>query len=570
MGQLMQFLVGVSTVTYAVLKLQAGLNSVYSFVLGNLSSSLELRSDDEMYNYFIDWVTRRPDHVWTLSFVASLDPRMWNTTNAHRGMPGDGRLNDTEEDLALAAQDFEAYWDRRLQRDKADPLHFTPSAGTHWLTYGGVNLRWMPKAFSRFPNTSFTRYSLIGGGQGPNERIEILTLTCLGRSNARLKQLLSKAQHEYIHRDEHKTKIFKASDNGRWHETARCVPRSIDTVVLDAAQKKVLIDDIKEYLHPLTKKWYRDRGIPYKRGYCLSGPPGTGKTSLCLALAGVFTLPVCIVSLTGTTENALANLFSNLPSRSIIVLEDIDAAGLTTQKRKKDIAPPNNVGEGTPGAPVDAETVQTLLENNNNNNEGPGISLSALLNAIDGVISVEGRILMMTTNHIENLDPALLRPGRVDMAIHFQNITTQTANTFFQSFYSTADILSTKSEAIKEYQARKISSCDYPESKQDLQWMAIVFSREIPSGEFSPAEVQGYLLAYKYRPDKAIAGVGEWVERMRWEKAVRRGESALQAGRIPSPTPTPNEAATPETRKSTRKVRARSKSVKPGVRRRAL
>lgn len=99
--------------------------------------------------------------------------------------------------------------------------------------------------------------------------------------------------------------------------------RDIETVVLDEKEKLRVLDDINEYLHPATSQWYANRGIPLRRGYLFHGPPGTGKTSLSFALAGLFGLDIHVISLldSGLTEEDLSNLFAYLPRRCIVLLE---------------------------------------------------------------------------------------------------------------------------------------------------------------------------------------------------------------------------------------------------------
>src|SRR6201999_2552221 len=113
------------------------------------------------------------------------------------------------------------------------------------------------------------------------------------------------------------------------------------------------------------------------------------------------------------TEDGLEALFHNLPRRCVVLLEDIDTAGITEKREREESDQEKLIDKATNGT-AGATAIPK------------GISLSALLNVIDGVASSEGRILVMTTNHIEKLDSALLRPGRVDMTIGFGNADTAT------------------------------------------------------------------------------------------------------------------------------------------------
>lgn len=131
------------------------------------------------------------------------------------------------------------------------------------------------------------------------------------------------------------------------------------------------------------------------------------------------------------------------------------------------------------------------------------ISLSGLLNVIDGVASQEGRVLLMTTNNINSLDSALLRPGRIDLRVHFELATQKQAeNLFIQAF-------SDRSHSAKE---KEKGEGDGVTQEENVKQLAQTFAAEIPEKTLSPAEIQGFLMDWKKRPEEAIAKTKEWVK----------------------------------------------------------
>ena len=159
------------------------------------------------------------------------------------------------------------------------------------------------------------------------------------------------------------------------------LPRPPESVVLRAGLMESLIDDVRDFLG--RRNWYVERGIPYRRGYLLYGPPGTGKSSAVLAIASALKMDIAILSLANSSldDDDLCQLLSNCPVNSIVLIEDIDCV---------------------------------FVERKATEDKANKLTFSGLLNAIDGVAAGEGRILFATTNHIERLDPALIRPGRID------------------------------------------------------------------------------------------------------------------------------------------------------------
>lgn len=140
-----------------------------------------------------------------------------------------------------------------------------------------------------------------------------LILSCYGRSTQPIKELLKDAKQQYFAARTNHTTIYRGvcgQPRGyppMWATVASRHARPMNTVVLDAKQKIDVLSDMNEYLSSAAAAWYADRGIPLRRGYLFHGPPGTGKTSLSFALAGVFGLDIYVMS-----------LFSQLPTRCII------------------------------------------------------------------------------------------------------------------------------------------------------------------------------------------------------------------------------------------------------------
>ena len=102
---------------------------------------------------------------------------------------------------------------------------------------------------------------------------------------------------------------------------------------MHAATKTKLVDEIEYYLSQECKAFLHNRGIPYRHGYLFYGPPGTGKTSFAVAMAGHFNLPVYVFSFSNSelNDSQLADLFASIPNRCVLLLEDVDSAGLSRE-----------------------------------------------------------------------------------------------------------------------------------------------------------------------------------------------------------------------------------------------
>uniref|UniRef100_A0A8C3B566 Mitochondrial chaperone BCS1 n=1 Tax=Cairina moschata TaxID=8855 RepID=A0A8C3B566_CAIMO len=197
-------------------------------------------------------------------------------------------------------------------------------------------------------------------------------------------------------------------------------------------------------------------GIPYRRGYLLYGPPGCGKSSFITALAGELQYSICLLSLSdrSLSDDRLNHLLSVAPQQSIILLEDVDAAFVS-----RDLAAEN-------------PTVY----------QGMGrLTFSGLLNALDGVASTEARIVFMTTNYVDRLDPALVRPGRVDLKQYVGHCSRRQLARMFLRFYPQQP-----PAAAERFAQRALGVCE----------------------QLSAAQVQGHFMLYKADPEGAVENVG--------------------------------------------------------------
>lgn len=183
-----------------------------------------------------------------------------------------------------------------------------------------------------------------------------------------------------------------------WTRLNKLPTRDMETIYLDTDIKKNIIEDIETFLE--EEDVYGLYGIPYKKTYLLEGLPGTGKTSLIFAIASMLKMNIAIITFGPDIDDAIfMKAISYLPSNSILLMEDVDAI---FNERKSQIHSP--------------------------------ITFSALLNTLDGVARRHKLITFITTNYIEKLDSALLRPGRIDKIINFTYASKVQIQEMFNKF----------------------------------------------------------------------------------------------------------------------------------------
>jgi chaperone BCS1 len=188
------------------------------------------------------------------------------------------------------------------------------------------------------------------------------------------------------------------NQNGSWDEQDSNNFRTIDSLILKEGQKEKLVDDLKRFFD--EEQWCKDNGIPWSRGYLLYGPPGTGKTSFIKAISNYSERDIHYLILNNvSSDNELLKLLKDINyKKSVLVIEDIDCASNITHTR---------INKDIPEEETDTKDKK--------DDKKTGMTLSGLLNALDGIMSNHGRIMIVTSNNPKILDKALLRPGRIDI-----------------------------------------------------------------------------------------------------------------------------------------------------------
>lgn len=179
--------------------------------------------------------------------------------------------------------------------------------------------------------------------------------------------------------------LYVTDKHGCVYSKGELPNRTLDTLFMNNDNKIKLINTIDYFIN--NKDVYDTMGLPYKLGILLHGPPGTGKSSLIKAICNKYKKDAIVVS--PSELGALLKIDYSMIEHGIIIVEDIDN---------------NNI-------------IKPRTDTDNNNNTSKGVGLSDILNIMDGLSTMSKLMFIFTTNHLERLDPALFRPGRIDLLL---------------------------------------------------------------------------------------------------------------------------------------------------------
>lgn len=379
--------------------------SIGNLIFRELTSSVFVSNEDSAYNWFKRWLEEHPYSKKSRNIIATVG---WSERN----------------DLALARSE----------------LKFTPAFGGHVFFYKH-HLIWLRREREKNSQDRNT---------GQRQSYETIIVRVLGRNKQILLDLCTDIEALGTKDREDGFIDLYVNRYGHWNYVRKTKARGLESVILDDDKGEKVVADVKTFLN--DAKWYADKGIPHRRGYLFYGIPGSGKSSLAIAVAGELNMDIYILSLAekNLTDADLLGLMQTVKRRSVLLFEDVDA--IFNEKRKK---------KGDDGE--------------------SGVTFSGMLNAIDGVASKEGVVLFMSTNHIERLDPALIRPGRADVKIEFFKASHSQIERLFSRFY------------------------------ENVGPAATMFADMIGTRNITMAEAQEYLLRYRNDYKLALENVSELV-----------------------------------------------------------
>ena len=336
---------------------------------------------------------------------------------------------------------------RRIDLDttlRAERVALIPAPGFHWFWYRGRPFQvW----FSRSENTR----------ERNSRRIESLTFRTLGRKQAFLESFVDDVVRCHLKRLGVQSWLYTYNDG--WDHSEGYAPRLLESVVLQPGEKEHMVQDIANFRK--AKQRYSRLGVPYHRGYLLHGPPGTGKTSLVSALAAHFGLSVYCLNLADFNDRSLMSAVNQIPASSVLLFEDIDC--MKGGQARTDSTTCSRTDE-TPG--VSRKEKENATAQN-------GVTLSGLLNVLDGFFAPTGVLFMMTTNRIEALDPALLRPGRIDYRLYLGKASDQQKVELYRRFFPEAP----------ESDAREIvEACRSAETMAEFQGLLLGMAEDVSGG----------------------------------------------------------------------------------------
>ena len=348
-----------------------GFYKLYKKTKGPVEYTIKITEDEDIFDIVEEWLMDAMPEEEQRSVYATAVVTKEAPKNRRGRSTGEEPLANWEAELL--GQEVPVSENDPFAKDRVVVNHSFDGAIVQTLTIAGHEVQ----VFTTTPER-MSRGGADGGyssGSWNNRSINIVCPTVQARNDV-LQEIENKSQFLV----QSQPRMFVTSKWGDWRRRSEIQPRSRESVALKEGQMDRILDYLKDFL--ANREAFQKVDIPYRTGILLYGDPGSGKSSTALAIANELKMNVYIVSLTSLlNDDALNDAFSGIPANSIVVLEDIDITAAVRDRDKDD----------------------------------SGVTMTGMLNVLDGFQSPPGVITIMTTNRRDVLDKAIIRPGRVDL-----------------------------------------------------------------------------------------------------------------------------------------------------------
>jgi len=280
------------------------------------------------------------------------------------------------------------------RKDDTQGIIIGPGYGNHYLFHSGSLFR-LHKA--KLDSTGTERLK------------EEITITMLGRNQKRLRQFIESFRPPEA---DDNIYAYRLETHGEWNRSVALPKRPWESIVAAPALLNGITKQMDEFYAMRT--WYIERGLNHKIAYMLHGMPGCGKTSLVKALATKYCVNLYILNINAVSDTTFERALYGVPKGAFLLLEDIDSTGAVKDRISE-------TNSGTPG------NMEEMLSS---------LSLTGVLNALDGAIPLDNIVIFMTTNHIEKLDKALLRAGRTDHIVELTPLADAEIKKYIEYAYN--------------------------------------------------------------------------------------------------------------------------------------
>ncbi len=273
------------------------------------------------------------------------------------------------------------------------------------------------------------------GSEKLKSRLKIYTF---GKTNLKIQEFIKEFEPKV---EKEKLYIYQWRKD-EWAKIRSIEPRKLDCLVMEESLRSKITKHLDHYV--TSKDWYSSRGLAYKITTLLKGPPGTGKTSLVKAIASHYERSIYIVDLSSVVDQALMTALHSVPAGSVVLMEDVDAATRAVSTRQKP-----KTGSPSDGKLSEAPSPTPIAS------DAGFLTLSGILNALDGIVPLDDLMVFMTTNHADRLDPALTRKSRVDLTYEIGYMTSDLVVEYGARSYGEEF-----RQALQDYEFPDLPACD--------------------------------------------------------------------------------------------------------------